>query len=57
MPITNFAQIVPDHKQDTIKRLDGKRVVNIMADMEEGYNLALELPKIEQALSELEFTK
>lgn len=53
VPITNFAQIVPDHKQDTIKRLDGKRVVNIMADMEEGYNLALEVPKIEQALSEL----
>ncbi|CAH6949507.1 putative multidrug resistance protein [Vibrio chagasii] len=53
VPISNFAQIVPDHKQDTIKRLDGKRVVNIMADMEEGYNLALELPKIEQALSEL----
>ncbi|MGI9876228.1 efflux RND transporter permease subunit [Vibrio chagasii] len=53
VPITNFAQIVPDHKQDTIKRLDGKRVVNIMADIEEGYNLALELPKIEQALSEL----
>ncbi|CAK2982408.1 multidrug efflux pump [Vibrio crassostreae] len=53
VPITNFAKIVPDHKQDTIKRLDGKRVVNIMADMEEGYNLALELPKIEQALSEL----
>ncbi|CAH6822010.1 putative multidrug resistance protein [Vibrio chagasii] len=53
VPITNFAQIVPDHKQDTIKRLDGKRVVNIMADMEEGYNLALELPKIELALSEL----
>ncbi|MEZ8287882.1 efflux RND transporter permease subunit [Vibrio sp. 10N.237.312.B06] len=53
VPITNFAQIVPDHKQDTIKRLDGKRVVNIMADMEEGYNLALELPKIEQALSQL----
>lgn len=53
VPITNFAQIVPDHKQDTIKRLDGKRVVNIMADMEEGYNLALELPKIEQSLREL----
>ncbi|UPR47999.1 efflux RND transporter permease subunit [Vibrio cyclitrophicus] len=53
VPITNFAQIVPDHKQDTIKRLDGKRVVNIMVDMEEGYNLALELPKIEQSLSEL----
>jgi multidrug efflux pump len=53
VPITNFAQIVPDHKQDTIKRLDGKRVINVLADMKEGYNLALELPKIEQALSEL----
>ncbi|KAB0290526.1 efflux RND transporter permease subunit [Vibrio fortis] len=53
VPITNFAQIVPDHKQDTIKRLDGKRVVNVLADMKEGFNLALELPKIEQALSEL----
>ena len=53
VPITNFAQIVPDHKQDTIKRLDGKRVINVLADMKEGYNLALELPKIEQALREL----
>lgn len=53
VPITNFAQIVPDHKQDTIKRLDGKRVVNVLADMKEGFNLALELPKIEQALREL----
>lgn len=53
VPITNFAQIVPDHKQDTIKRLDGKRVINVLADMKEGYNLALELPKIEKALSEL----
>ncbi|WP_299688839.1 efflux RND transporter permease subunit [uncultured Vibrio sp.] len=53
VPITNFAQIVPDHKQDTIKRLDGKRVINIMADIKEGYNLALELPKVEQSLSEL----
>jgi multidrug efflux pump len=53
VPITNFAQIVPDHKQDTIKRLDGKRVINVLADMKEGYNLALELPKIELALSEL----
>ncbi len=54
VPITNFARIVPEHKQDTIKRVDGRRVINIMADMAEGYNLALELPKIEQALNSLE---
>ncbi|MEZ9230551.1 efflux RND transporter permease subunit [Vibrio amylolyticus] len=53
VPITNFAQIVPDHKQDTIRRIDGHRVINIMADIGEGYNLALELPKIQQAISEL----
>ncbi|MDE1264327.1 efflux RND transporter permease subunit [Vibrio aestuarianus] len=53
VPITNFAQIKPDHKQDTIKRIDGRRVIDIMADLNEGYNLALELPKVTQALSEL----
>ncbi|WP_117233663.1 efflux RND transporter permease subunit [Vibrio maerlii] len=54
VPITNFARIIPDHKQDTIKRIDGKRVINVVADMAEGYNLALELPKINQALQELD---
>ncbi|CAM2775307.1 efflux RND transporter permease subunit [Vibrio neptunius] len=53
VPITNFASIVPDHKQDTIRRIDGHRVINIFADMKEGYNLALELPNVEQALADL----
>ncbi|MCF7363017.1 MFS transporter [Vibrio diazotrophicus] len=53
VPITNFAEIKPDHKQDTIERIDGRRVINVMADLNEGYNLGLELPKIEQALAEL----
>ncbi|MDR9828400.1 efflux RND transporter permease subunit [Vibrio sp. FNV 38] len=54
VPITNFAQITPDHKQDTITRIDGERVINIKADMREGYNLALELPKIEEAIAQLD---
>ena len=54
VPITNFATIVPEHKQDTIRRIDGHRVINIMADIKDGYNLALELPKIEQAVAELD---
>lgn len=54
VPITNFATIVPEHKQDTIRRIDGQRVINIMADMKEGYNLALELPKITEAVAQLE---
>ncbi|WP_390338014.1 efflux RND transporter permease subunit [Vibrio harveyi] len=53
VPITNFAQIKPDHKQDTIRRVDGRRVVNIKADMVEGYNLALELPKITAEVAQL----
>ena len=53
VPITNFAQIKPDHKQDTIRRVDGRRVVNIKADMVEGYNLALELPKIAAEVEQL----
>ncbi|NRF29331.1 efflux RND transporter permease subunit [Vibrio coralliilyticus] len=53
VPITNFASIIPDHKQDTIRRIDGHRVINIFADMKEDYNLALELPNVEQALADL----
>ncbi|GAL10589.1 RND multidrug efflux transporter [Vibrio astriarenae] len=53
MPITNFAQITPDHKQDTITRIDGERVINVQADMREGFNLALELPKIQQVIAQL----
>lgn len=53
VPITNFASIVPEQKQDTIRRIDGHRVLNIYADIKEGYNLALELPKVEQELAKL----
>lgn len=44
VPITNFAQITPEPKQDTINRLDGIRIISVQADMAEGYNLAVELP-------------
>ncbi|MDG3087182.1 efflux RND transporter permease subunit [Vibrio hannami] len=53
VPITNFASIKPEPKQDTIHRIDGKRVIQVMADMKEGYNLALELPKVEAELKAL----
>ncbi|MEH0690718.1 efflux RND transporter permease subunit [Vibrio cholerae] len=54
VPITNFASIIPNHKQDTIRRIDDHRVINIFADIREGYNLALELPKVNQALASLD---
>ncbi|MDF2154983.1 efflux RND transporter permease subunit [Vibrio sp. CAU 1672] len=53
VPITNFARIKAEHKQDTIRRVDGHRVINIKADMAEGYNLALELPKISEEIGKL----
>ncbi len=53
VPITNFAEIQPQQKQDTIRRIDGERILEIHADMKEGYNLALELPKVEAELNKL----
>ncbi len=53
IPMTNFAQIRPNHKQHTINRIDGHRVLSVMADLKEGYNLALELPKVTQAIDAL----
>ncbi|MGR6862362.1 efflux RND transporter permease subunit [Aliivibrio salmonicida] len=54
VPITNFARIIPIHKQDTIRRIDGHRVLVVNADISEGYNLSIELPKIEAALVTLD---
>ncbi len=53
IPMTNFSSIEPEPKQDTIRRIDGHRVVSVYADIKDGYNLALELPKIDEALRKL----
>ncbi|MDD1794183.1 efflux RND transporter permease subunit [Enterovibrio sp. ZSDZ42] len=50
VPITNFARITPEQKQGNIDRVDGKRVIKVMADMAEGYNLSLELPGLTEQL-------
>ncbi|WP_434356870.1 efflux RND transporter permease subunit [Parasalinivibrio latis] len=54
VPITNFAEISPQPKQGVIRRAGGERVLEVMADMTEGYNLSLELPKITAELEEME---
>ncbi|MFA0084190.1 efflux RND transporter permease subunit [Vibrio sp. 10N.261.51.F12] len=54
VPITNFAEITPQPKQDTIERLDGIRIINVKADMAEGFNLAIELLAFQQSLDALE---
>lgn len=53
VPITNFATVKPKPKQDTIHRTDGRRVIEVMADMKEGYNLSIELPKVQVELEKL----
>lgn len=55
VPITNFASITPSPKQDTINRINGKRVLEVMADMATGYNLSLQLPIVENAIANLDF--
>ncbi len=56
VPITNFARIIPTHKQDTIHRIDGHRILSVKADMSEGYNLSIELPKVEEVLKKSRLT-
>ncbi|MEJ2762943.1 efflux RND transporter permease subunit [Photobacterium sp. MCCC 1A19761] len=53
VPITNFSSITPSPKQHTISRIDGKRVVQVMADMAPGFNLSLEIPNIQAALDQM----
>lgn len=53
IPMTNFASITPEEKQDTIRRVDGHRVISVYADIKEGFNLALELPKVDEELRQL----
>ncbi|SKA43828.1 AcrB/AcrD/AcrF family protein [Enterovibrio nigricans DSM 22720] len=55
VPITNFATIKPDVKQGNIDRVDGLRVVKVMADMAEGENLSLALPGLKAKIEALNF--
>lgn len=53
VPITNFVHRTPEQKLDTIRRVDGKRVVTVSADLVPGKLLNLELPKLQEQLPEL----
>ncbi|PST92640.1 efflux RND transporter permease subunit [Photobacterium jeanii] len=54
IPMTNFAQVKPSPKQNSIHHTNARRVLEVKADMAPGYNLSLELPKIETALQQLD---
>ncbi|MFD2179933.1 efflux RND transporter permease subunit [Veronia pacifica] len=50
VPITNFATVMPELKQGSINRIDGERVLNIRADMANGFNLSTALPELQDAI-------
>ncbi|MCW8329772.1 efflux RND transporter permease subunit [Photobacterium sp. SDRW27] len=53
VPITNFSTVSPSPKQNEISRMDGKRILEVMADIAPGYNLSLELPKVQAAIDQM----
>ncbi|MEW7867693.1 efflux RND transporter permease subunit [Aeromonas diversa] len=50
VPITNLASLQPKHKTDVIRKVDGRQVITLQADMAEGKLLSLELPRLMTAL-------
>jgi len=53
IPVSHFVSLTPMAKQSAIKKVDGRIVMTVSADMAEGYNLSLILPELEKELPEL----
>ncbi|WP_033421952.1 efflux RND transporter permease subunit [Psychromonas hadalis] len=53
IPVSHFVTLTPMAKQSAIKKVDGRIVMTVSADMAEGYNLSLILPELEKELAEL----
>ena len=54
VPVSSFVERKASPKVDTIRRVDGKRVVSIQANLVPGAQLVQELPKLEKVLPTLE---
>lgn len=50
VPVSNFVTLSPVPKQSSIKKVDGRIVMTVGADMAQGYNLSLILPELEAEL-------
>lgn len=50
IPVSYFVTLLPSPKQATIKKVDGRIVMTVSADMAPGYNLSLILPELEKEL-------
>lgn len=53
IPVSHFVTLSPMSKQSSIKKVDGRIVMTVSADMAEGYNLSLILPELEKELPDL----
>jgi multidrug efflux pump len=53
IPVSHFVSLTPMPKQSSIKKVDGRIVMTVSADMAEGYNLSLILPELQQELTNL----
>lgn len=54
IPVSHFVSLVPSPKQSSIKKVDGRIVMTVSADMAPDYNLSLVLPELEKELSRLQ---
>lgn len=53
VPLSNFVERTPVPKLDTVRRVDGRRVLTVMADTAPGYQFGQELVKLKQKYPEL----
>lgn len=53
IPVSHFVSLQPSAKQSSIKKVDGRIVMTVSADMASGYNLSLILPELENELKTL----
>lgn len=57
VPISNFVEQKAVPKVDTIQRVDGRRVVSVMADMAPGELLNNHLPRLQESLKEINLSE
>lgn len=53
IPVSHFVTLQPSAKQSAIKKVDGRIVMTVSADMAAGYNLSLILPTLQSELKTL----
>lgn len=54
IPVSHFVSLTPMPKQSSIKKVDGRIVMTVSADIAEGYNLSLILPELAKQLPSLD---